>query len=295
MTATKVQVAQQPAGTQVKQEDEKSMVPIYTLPGVQTIGLTQEILDALNAPVPPDQIKTIPGSKIRYTPDKFVIRRLNEVVGVAGWEDHYTVKYAPVYIPFLKRDGTVYKTVVGTVEGSLTVLGVTKSSTAPMEMTPDMYGTPDTNGQATVFKRCAMKLGIAEELWMDVDGSKPTVNQANGATSQTRSTKQPSGDGTPEEVYVVQGYTTPRMGKWLEDLGVPRAVAMGLELGEKVDGKYNGEASQMISALQAARTPNRDKYDADKLPYVRTALKKVAPHLLDRLDEDYMSDDEDPD
>lgn len=122
---------------------------------------TEELEAALAKPTPKSQLQTKKqgGATISFTSDQYVIDRLNEEVGVGGWQDDYAV--TTYSRPVEKRGATV----IGSVVCHLKVLGVMKSAAADLEFQEKMYGTPATNAQAKAFKRAAMKFGIARELW----------------------------------------------------------------------------------------------------------------------------------
>lgn len=234
--------------------------------------LTREALDILGAPIPTDQIKYRKGDygkDLAYTSTEFVQDRLSEVD--LAWESRYR-----------KEDDTIICT--------LTVLGVTREATAGIEErrtfknretgkeTMESNHVVKTAAEAKAFKRAASYFLVARELWTDLPTDRPAY-QSNGATqtqTQTKQTtaKQPGGDGL----------ATPNMIKTLVQLGVPEGIAGQLTLGDLVDGKRNGEASQMIGSLIATRTKDRDAYDGNKGLHVRRALSKIANHLLDEYD-----------
>jgi hypothetical protein len=247
---------------QAKEEDVVSMVQ-------SAGGLTLEVLAVLGAPIPTDQIKYRKGDygkDLAYTSTEFVQDRLTSVD--TGWESKCR-----------KEDDIIICT--------LTVLGVSREATAGIEErrtfknretgkeTMESNHVVKTAAEAKAFKRAASYFLVARELWTDLPTDRPAY-QSNGATSQTRAattSKQVSGD--IRDAYSRDGYTTPNMGKWLEDLGVSRDAATQLTLGELVDGKRNGEASQMINILMQAKRDAGEKYKDNAAKHVRHALIEV--------------------
>lgn len=212
---------------------------------VQTVyptELTEEVLARLGAPVPAADIQTMPvgGQSIRFTSDKFVMHRLDSVVGPMGWEDVYPFVAYPKPIVFkTKKDKegnvVVVSTLIGEMSCNLTVLGVTKSSTADVELETGAYGTPSTNAQARVLKRAAMKFGIASELW---EKDVPAATAVTHNSSQAPSTPA-GGSGLASDKQV--GYL-------VDAFDVPKVVA------SKLTGGRDGEASQLITAIKGGAT-----------------------------------------
>jgi hypothetical protein len=204
--------------------------------------LTEEVLARLGAPVPAADIQTMPvgGQNIRFTSDKFVFHRLNDVVGIAGWEDYYDFVAYPKPLTFKTKkdkDGNVavVSTITGTMTCRLVVLGVTKSSTADVELEAGAYGTPATNVQARILKRAAMKFGIAAELW---EKDVPAATAVTHNSSQAPSTPA-GGSGLASDKQV--GYL-------VDAFDVPKVVA------SKLTGGRDGEASQLITAIKGGAT-----------------------------------------
>lgn len=243
--------------------------------------LTEDVLEALGAPVPASEIKTLQhgGQSIRYTTDKFVFDRLDEVVGGGNWHDDYSTTdlARPVVHHKGRKDESL---ILGQVVCRLKVLGVMKSAVADMELTDDMYGTPGTNAQARAVKRAAMKFGIARELWeKDHAGTAPS---ASG-----HSTKAPSGQSngraTDEDLGPKgQGYATAPQIKYLNDaFKVPPIVARELTSGRQ------GTASAMIDSLNKVKG-NEDYGTA----YIIRALEKHQPALVALMDGAAVEDDD---
>jgi hypothetical protein len=241
-------------------------------------GLTQEQWDALAAPVPAEHIKVIPGSDIRYTSDKWVMSRLNAVVGRGGWsEGPYINVLYPRPVVVTNKDGKVLKTFVGTVSGTLTIGDVTHAATIDTEVETGMYGTPGTNGQSTCFKRMAMKFGVASELWMDEAGNKPV----RGAYSQPAST------GTTQYAQPTNGAIKLASDKQKDMLFdgffVPKNVSALLTGGSYdpnavvEDGQPRmGQASRLFSELREAKSKNSD-YASNANYYIHQALEAIKP------------------
>jgi hypothetical protein len=194
--------------------------------------LTDEVLARLGAPVPASEIKILPGkgATIRYTTDKFVIHRLNEVVGVAGWQVDYTIT------TLAKPAEYQGVSTIGQIVCRLKVLGVMKSGSADMEVDPKMYGTPATNGQAKALKRAAMLFGVAAELW---DKDAPVT--ATGDTASRKPAATPAANSTGGS-----GLASEKQVSYLADVfDVPKSVA------SKLTGGRDGEASQLITAIKS--------------------------------------------
>jgi hypothetical protein len=236
-----------------------------------------EVKAKLSEPVPSDQIKTLP-SGVKYTTDKYVQDRLDRVVGPDGWSDKYAVTAYAQPLQKLSRKGEVLATWIGTIECSLTVLGVTKSAVYDLEFTDDMYGTPSTNAQATAFKRAAMKHGIARELWKGTEASDaaypapPPRSNATAPARATGSVRRSTADSRPFRV------PSDATLKWLTDLYVPADIAAGLNgAGTRDDPS---QASQIITSLMQIRNADNQGFKSDPMPFVEDALSVYAPDLV---------------
>lgn len=264
------------------------------------MSLSKKTLDALAAPVPAEEIQTIPNSKIRYTSDKFVMDRLDSVVGSDGWEDHYSEVVFPRPVEIKNRDGKVLKTVVGSVICDLTITdsegSATHGSTAPMENDIGMYGTPDTNGQATALKRAAMKFGVAKELWKRGESA-----QGSSTSSQASSSSKSSGSSKPSSSTASSGGATASESQvnWLCEafgLEADRKVVAKLTKGtyDKNTKRSDGEFQGILDYLKAARKDDDDFEDNAHEHFV-AGLRKVAPRLLSEVKSDEPEyDDYDP-
>lgn len=233
---------------------------------------TEEVARALAAPVPANEIqsKVVGGTTISFTSDKFVHRRLDSVVGPAGWQVDYTITSSA---PVEARSGLF----LGQIVCRLKVLGVMKSAAADLELTKGMYGTPTTNAQARALKRAAMLFGIASELW-DKDAVASDAEPAEEKVSQfKRPTRSGGGAGGP----------SPKQVELLGNLHVPQSLISKLTAGR------DGTASQLITALLESKR-SIDDYDDDYLPYIEKALKKVDRKLIPLLNEE-DEDEEDED
>lgn len=75
---------------------------------MSTVKTNQEILAALEAPFPPEQVRERVGhggTKLSWVPARLVAQRLDEVIGVGGWDFHLTriadgIVYAQLFIRF---------------------------------------------------------------------------------------------------------------------------------------------------------------------------------------------------
>lgn len=247
--------------------------------------LTKEIEEKLSAPVPASAIQTKKqgGTDIRFTSDKWVISRLDSVVGVGGWSEHYTITTfaKPVLVKEYqnRRTGDMVQTFsVGQIVCDLTVLGVTKSSTVDILVEPGSYGTPATNAQARVFKRAAMKFGVAAELWnkdeegeSGDDGGRYGSNNSNSG-SNGRSSNRYSGGGSE---------VSDKQKSFLRNLKVPGSV---------IDTLNKSTASKLLDILKDAKNDDEDEYYDDPAPFINDALKKLGLKNSSRRDDDEDED-----
>ncbi len=251
----------------------KSPIMDATIVSAYPTELTPDVLARLGAPVPASEIKTLThgGQSIRYTEDKFVFDRLDEVVGGMNWDDDYTA--TPFARPLVHHKGRKDESlIVGQVVCRLTVLGVTKSAIVDQEQTDDMYGTPGTNAQARAVKRAAMKFGIARELWQkDHPGVSPS---ASGRSTQV-STKAPAAKSNGQAVSAPiddgdgpkgQGFATGPQIKFLRDAFlVPPKVARELTSGN------DGTTSLLINYMKQLQNGN-DNFEKEAPGYLHEAL-----------------------
>lgn len=180
-----------------------------------------EVRAALSAPVPSSELKskTQGGTKIVFTSDKFVMRRLDEVVGTEGWQDDYTsTTYAKPFTKVDKRGNVT--TYGGSMTCHLKVLGVMKSASCDIEYLNNedggssVYGSPATNAQAKAFKRAAMKFGIGKELWDkdadlkgDDDDEEESTPRRPSRTSGNAGGKTVKLSAAQEKVLTDKGFT----------------------------------------------------------------------------------------
>jgi adenylate kinase family enzyme len=238
--------------------------------------LTKEIEKKLSEPVPQSAIQTKQqgNSNIRFTSDKWVMSRLDEAVGVAGWSEHYTVTaYGK---PTVIKEYTNHRTnekvqtlSIGTITCDLTVLGVPKSSTIDIIVEPGSYGTPATNAQARVFKRAAMKFGIAAELWNkdeDVDEDEEDVRPAGRSSGSSKSGSASRGGSDFKTLSDGQiRWITKDVEKG--GFGVPESVAKQIP-GGPVGNKF-------IDALKSLKAEDEDEFEEDPGKYIKRALKQA--------------------
>src|SRR5919199_1315635 len=118
----------------------------------QTTEFTREIVDALGAPFPEDEIEFLPratsGGKalgLAYIDARSVMRRLDAVVGPANWSFDFDV---------LSPDGKM-------VKGRLTVLGVTKCDAGEAAGEDEIL----KSAVSDALKRCAVHFGIGRYLY----------------------------------------------------------------------------------------------------------------------------------
>jgi Rad52/22 family double-strand break repair protein len=278
-----------------KQEEFRKMTTVSKYP----TELTADVLAQLGAPVPANEVQTKVqgGATLRFTSDKFVMKRLDDVVGAMNWSDDYIITNYPK--PVVKHVGQREVQIIGSVVCHLTVLGVLKSATIDLEFDEKMYGTPATNGQARALKRAAMKFGVAAELWeKDSDkGEDEDERPAAPARSSSYRTPAKSGSGSSQSKPAASasgaangsGGPTEKQVNLLSDLGVPRSVT------NKLSGGREGTASKLITQLLAEKREN-DDYDDDAAPYVRAALTDLKlTKLLSLVEVEEEENDEDED
>jgi len=241
-----------------------------TIASAYPTELTPDALARLGAPVPANEIQTLQqgGATIRFTSDKFVFHRLDEVVGPGGWHDDYTITTLsrPTKLHEGRKDESL---IIGQIVCRLNVLGVLKSAAADLEMEQGMYGTPATNAQARAFKRAAMKFGIAAELWDKdhVGTAPPASGHSTQASTKAKSNGQaasaPIDDG---EGPKGQGFATGPQIKFLRDAFlVPPKVARELTSGN------DGTTSLLISYMKQKQNGN-DAFEDEAPGYLHEAL-----------------------
>jgi len=131
----------------------------------EPLTFTREILEALLAPFPDDEIEFLPRAQsngkalgLAYIDARAVMRRLDAVVGPANWEYDFDP---------LSADGKM-------VRGRLTVLGVTKCDAGES----DQEGEPLKSAVSDALKRAAVHFGIGRYLhylpkvWAPYDAQK---------------------------------------------------------------------------------------------------------------------------
>jgi hypothetical protein len=144
--------------------------------------LTKEVLEKFEAPFP--KIRWRPQSIIKskkndksygimmaYIDVRDVIDRLNEVVGPAGWSDHYEQIYVgdTAYIEPAKEDGwkpVPEKKILKkhyVTQGKLTILGITHEDIGYPNSDDDK--NPLKSSRSDALKRCAVQFGIGKFLY----------------------------------------------------------------------------------------------------------------------------------
>jgi hypothetical protein len=254
------------------------------VPQVFPTELTKEVERLLSAPVPANEIQTKRqgGSEISFTSDKFVMKRLDEVVGKGGWEDNYEISLLASPAEFKcytdKNGKRSCSYITGSVVCRLTVLGKTKSGTADLEMEPRMYGTPATNAQAKAFKRAAMKFGIAAELWnkdeTESQDEQPAAQPQRNASFRTNQTSQRQDYGRQDNRSSSQGPSDGPSQKQFDyltgdTLRVPEDIVRQLTPGR------DGTASQLITVLKKVQRDNADDYEDNPAPFIVDALRSI--------------------
>lgn len=261
--------------------------------------ITDEVLAKLRAPIPAEDILTIPGTRIRYTKDKVIQERLDAVVGPFGWEDHYHEVVYPMPIEYHDKQGKLLKTQYGDMFCELTILGKTHSAAAPTLVKPGMYGSPGENAQATALKRAAYKFGPGRELWFGTEeapdvhtgtddyaaSATQTTNRSNGATPQGSKPKAATGQTGGSAAQRAGGASQAQKNfmKWLkvpEEIANSTALTGGPWDAEDPNQDPNvGRATRFISYLDKIRKDEarggKDAYDANANKHILDALKEV--------------------
>ena len=118
----------------------------------ETTQFTREMMEALGAPFPEDEIDFLPKAQsggqalgLAYIDARDVMRRLDLVVGPANWSFDFDV---------LAANGKM-------VKGRLTVLGVTKCDAGEA----DQEDEPLKSAVSDALKRCAVHFGIGRYLY----------------------------------------------------------------------------------------------------------------------------------
>lgn len=117
-----------------------------------TMELTREVLEALGAPFPDDEVEFLPRGNfegkaraLAYIDARSVMRRLDAVVGPANWSFDFEL---------LSPDGKM-------VKGKLTVLGVTKCDAGEGASEDEVL----KSAVSDALKRCAVHFGIGRYLY----------------------------------------------------------------------------------------------------------------------------------
>lgn len=117
-----------------------------------TNGLTREVLEALGAPFPDDEVEFLPRGNwegkaraLAYIDARSVMRRLDAVVGPANWSFDFEL---------LSPDGKM-------VKGQLTVHGVTKNDAGEGSSEDEVL----KSAVSDALKRCAVHFGIGRYLY----------------------------------------------------------------------------------------------------------------------------------
>lgn len=117
-----------------------------------TMELTREVLEALGAPFPDDEVEFLPRGNfegkaraLAYIDARSVMRRLDAVVGPANWSFDFEL---------LSPEGKM-------VKGKLTVLGVTKCDAGEGASEDEVL----KSAVSDALKRCAVHFGIGRYLY----------------------------------------------------------------------------------------------------------------------------------
>src|SRR5918992_4674756 len=118
----------------------------------QAMEFTREILEALGAPFPEDEIEFLPKAHsngralgLAYIEARSVMRRLDAVVGPGNWSFDFDL---------LSPDGKM-------VKGRLTVLGVTKCDAGEANQEDEVL----KSAVSDALKRCAVHWGVGRYLY----------------------------------------------------------------------------------------------------------------------------------
>ena len=118
----------------------------------QTVGFTREIIDALGAPFPEDEMEFVPRATsggmalgLPYIDARSVMRRLDAAVGPGNWSFDFDM---------LSPEGKM-------VKGRLTVMGVTKCDAGEASAEDEAL----KSAVSDALKRCGVHFGIGRYLY----------------------------------------------------------------------------------------------------------------------------------
>lgn len=207
------------------------------------------------------------GMTFDYLPVQNYEHFLDETVGPANWENDVSADSKGVVV-------------------RLKVFGVMKASSSDIQ-TGSKTQNEVNKAEARAFRRAAAKHGLLRYLWEkdndtedeDEDDDERPARKSSFSKSSSKSSGSGSGSGKASAGQI----------KYLNDaFGVPKGVAA------KLTGGRDGSASALIDALRDVK--DEDGYEDDPIPYIKKALKKIAPKLVSALDEgDEDEEDEDED
>lgn len=154
-------------------------------------GFAPELLGALGAPTPGDEVKQRPifnkekqkVGELDYVDARFVMERLDDVVGPGRWQDSYRETPGGIVcrLGILIADvGWVYKEDVGTESSIEAVKG----------------------SYSDAFKRAAVKWGIARDLYDSREEQQAKPAHTNGAARTSAAPARSSGAPRPQPIDV---------------------------------------------------------------------------------------------
>lgn len=209
------------------------------------------------------------GMMYDYLPVQNYEHLLDETVGPANWENDVSADSKGVVV-------------------RLKVFGVMKASSSDIQ-TGSKTQNEVNKAEARAFRRAAAKHGLLRYLWEkdndtededEDEDERPARKSSFSKSSSAKSSGKSSGSGS--------GKASDGQIKYLNDaFGVPKGVAA------KLTGGREGSASALIDALRSVK--DEEDYEDDPMPYIKKALKKIAPKLVEALDEDEGDEDEDED
>lgn len=148
------------------------------------------IVEALSKPFDPRVIQSKPGGNrrpdVRYVSHGSVTKRLNQVC--PGW----TSRVVEIHAYYEAQSG---KKVCAGVQLELTIPGVGSRQEFGTANQPRSFGDDVKNAMSDALKRCAMRFGVALDLWEEMDegdeDAAPIVARRDAA--QGRYAREPEG------------------------------------------------------------------------------------------------------
>ena len=208
-------------------------------------------IDALSAPFDPKVIRRKPGSDKRpalpYVSHGLVTKRLNEVC--PGWSTRVVEMHT-----FMDGNGRLQCAGV-TLE--LTVPGVGSRVEFGTAERPQGFGKDAKNAMSDALKRCAMRFGVAIDLWESADEDDedaqpviaPVERRPAPARPAPRQEPRPLRPSAPASGEVPFDWTD--FWAWAKPRGINDRQALDAAAGEPTSGKTPAEIRRLIEARAA--------------------------------------------